>query len=176
MLINLFGTTAPLLLFCGLVISGWHMRLVALLLLFVNAMAYRTDTAVAQSAPASEKGKDTMSNQLIIRVGQRTFTATLLTNTTATAFKAHLPLTLSMQELNGNEKYGELSPALPTHAANPDTIQAGDLMLYGSTTLVLFYETFRTTYSYTKIGHVDNPSGLAAALGTGNVTVSFSSN
>jgi hypothetical protein len=114
-----------------------------------------------------------MSSPLFVRVGQRTFTATLLNNATATAFKARLPLTLSMRELNGNEKYGELTSGLPTNATNPSTIQSGDLMLYGSGTVVLFYESFRTSYSYTRIGRINNPAGLTVALGTGNVTVSF---
>jgi hypothetical protein len=117
--------------------------------------------------------KDSKNGPLVIRVGQRTFTATLLDNPTAKAFKARLPLTLSMKELNDNEKYGELTPGLPTNASNPVTIQPGDLMLYGSSTLVVFYESFRTSYSYTRLGRIDNPAGLATALGAGNVTVSF---
>jgi hypothetical protein len=47
-------------------------------------------------------------------------------------------------------------------------------MLYGSNTFVLFYESFSTSYSYTKLGKINNASGLAAALGTGNVSVSIS--
>ncbi|WP_245326282.1 cyclophilin-like fold protein [Hymenobacter wooponensis] len=114
-----------------------------------------------------------MSTRLRIRIGSETFTATLLDNPTVTAFRARLPLTVTMVELNGNEKYYELPQSLPTNAANPGTIQAGDLLLYGSNTLVLFYETFTTSYRYTRLGRIDNPTGLAAALGRGNVAVTF---
>lgn len=78
-----------------------------------------------------------------------------------------------MVELNGNEKYVDLPGSLPTSAAKPGTIQAGDLMLYGSSTLVLFYKTFSTSYSYTKLGRIDDVSGLVTALGTGNVRIAF---
>lgn len=115
-----------------------------------------------------------MSNQLTITVGTASFTATFADNATAAAFKSRLPLTLNMSELNGNEKYFYLPESLPAAASNPGTIQTGDLMLYGSDCLVLFYETFRTSYSYTQIGRIDTPSGLAAALGRGSVSVTFS--
>ncbi|MDR3766586.1 MAG: cyclophilin-like fold protein [Butyricicoccus sp.] len=82
-----------------------------------------------------------------------------------------LPLTLDMQELNGNEKYATLPQALPTDATQPGQIHTGDLMLYGSDCLVLFYEDFPTSYSYTPLGKIDDPQGLAQALGTGNVEV-----
>ena len=78
-----------------------------------------------------------------------------------------------MTELNGNEKYFRLSKNLPTDESNPGTINSGDLMLYGSNTLVLFYESFRTSYSYTKLGRITNANGLTDALGNGNVTVTI---
>jgi hypothetical protein len=124
----------------------------------------------------NENGNNTSNakgSQMRIKIGTSTFTTTLYDNATASAFKARLPFTLAMKELNGNEKFAELPNSLPANASNPGTIQTGDLMLYGSNTLVLFYETFRTSYSYTKIGRVDNPSGLATVLGAGNITVSF---
>ena len=123
----------------------------------------------------NNSNKDTMSNQLAgdpaaggpvsIKIGSRTFTATLLNNATVTAFKARLPMTVAMSELNGNEKLYNFPTGLPTNASNPGTIQTGDLMLYGSTTLVLFYKSFPTPYSYTRLGRIDNPSELAAARG-----------
>lgn len=106
-------------------------------------------------------------------VGDKVFLATLADNATAQAFKELLPLTLDMTELNGNEKYNYLSTTLPRDASNPGTIHAGDIMLYGNSCVVLFYETFNTSYSYTRIGAIDDPTGLAAALGTGDVTVRF---
>lgn len=114
---------------------------------------------------------DTM--KLKIKIGTNVFTATCYGNATAKAFKKMLPMTINMTELNGDEKYYDLPERLPTNASNPGTIQNGDLMLFGSRTLVLFYKTFSPSYSYTKLGRVDNPSGLAAALGSGNATVTF---
>ena len=108
-----------------------------------------------------------------IIVGSKTFTATLADSETGEAFAALLPLSVTMNELNGNEKYNYLSSSLPTDAYRPGTIHAGDLMLYGNNCVVLFYETFNSSYSYTRLGAIDNPSGLAAALGSGDVSVRF---
>ena len=108
-----------------------------------------------------------------LKIGNSKFNATLYENATVTAFKSMLPLTVNMVELNGNEKYVDLPRNLPTSVANPGTIQNGDLMLYGSSTLVLFYKTFSTSYSYTKMGRIDDVTGLVAALGTGNLSVTF---
>lgn len=110
---------------------------------------------------------------LNMTIGNSTFTVTLADNATAQAFAALLPLHLNMSELNGNEKYVYFDQSLPAQASSPGTIQTGDLMLYGSSCIVLFYESFSTSYRYTRIGRVDNPAGLAAAVGSGSVTVSF---
>lgn len=118
---------------------------------------------------------DALKDTLKITVGKKVFTATLFDNATATALKAMLPLTIAMTELNGNEKYFRFSSNLPIDASSPGTINSGDLMLWGSNTLVLFYETFSTSYSYTNVGRIDDATGLAAALGVGNVTVKIES-
>jgi len=120
--------------------------------------------------------KDTtviITSKIKIMVNSQTFTATLFDNNSAKSFKEMLPMTINMVEFNGNEKYYNLPKNLPTNASNPGTIQNGDLMLYGSSTLVLFYKTFSTSYSYTKLGHIDDPAGLSEALSDGNVSVTF---
>jgi len=115
-----------------------------------------------------------MANSKIkIKVNSQIFTATLLDNKSVKAFKEMLPLTMKMTELNGNEKYFDLPNSLPTNSYNPQTIKTGDLMLYGSKTFVLFYKTFSTPYSYTKLGSLDEVTDLTNALGSGNVTVTF---
>mgnify|MGYP006387898847 FL=1 len=115
-----------------------------------------------------------MANSKIkIKVNSHIFTATLLDNKSVKAFKEMLPLTMQMTELNGNEKYFDLPNSLPTNSYNPETIKNGDLMLYGSKTFVLFYKTFSTPYSYSKLGSLDDVTGLTTALGSGNITVTF---
>ena len=108
-----------------------------------------------------------------ITASAQTFTATLLDNNSAKAFKQMLPLTIKMIELNENEKYCDLQNSLPTNPSNPKTITNGDLMLYGSETLVLFYKTFSTSYSYTKLGQIDDATGLSSALGSRDTIVTF---
>ena len=106
-------------------------------------------------------------------IGNKTFTVKLEDNDTARAVKAQLPLDLLMTELNGNEKYYYYSE-LPSDARHVGTVRAGDIMLYGGNTLVIFYKTFDTDYSYTRVGSVENPEGLAKALGPGDVSVTWS--
>lgn len=120
-----------------------------------------------------ENNEPITSGNMNIRIGNQRFTATLANNKTATAFKALLPMNITMNELNGNEKYCNLSTSLPTDARRPGTIQAGDLMLYGSGCIVLFYKTFSSSYSYTRIGRIDNPEKLSEAAGTGDIQVVF---
>ena len=121
----------------------------------------------------TENNTPLANGKMNVKVGSKTFTATLLDNNSAKAFKEMLPLTITMTELNSNEKYYDLPNSLPTNSSNPGTIKNGDLMLYGSKTLVLFYKTFSTSYSYTKLGTIDDVTGLTTALGSGNVTVIF---
>jgi hypothetical protein len=142
--------------------------LFALLVLCGGQSGWPGITAAAQ-APASSR-----ELQMWMTVGERRFAITLADNAAARAFVAQLPLTLEMSELNGNEKHADLPKALPANASRPGTIRNGDLMLYGKETLVVFYSTFNSSYSYTRLGRVDDPSSLAQALGARGIRVMFS--
>lgn len=132
-----------------------------------------TGPSTTEDENSEENHESETSQTMRIEIGNQTFTATLADNETAVAFLALLPMTVTMNDLNGNEKYCNLASDLPTASYRPGTIRSGDIMLYGSDCVVLFYETFSSAYSYTRIGQVDDPTGLAAAVGTGRVTVTF---
>lgn len=109
-----------------------------------------------------------------LEVNGRTFTVALEEGPAAETLADMLPMTFSMNELNGNEKYRNLGASLPTDEIRPGRINAGDIMLFGDDCLVVFYRSFDSGYRYTPVGRVTDPSGLAEALGRGNPTVSLS--
>jgi hypothetical protein len=126
------------------------------------------------AADAGAASVEPEKSRMLMIVGERRFAITLTDNASARAFATQLPLTLDMSELNGNEKHADLPESLPANASRPGTIRNGDLMLYGTNTLVVFYLTFSSSYSYTRIGRVDDSAGLAQALGRHGVRVTFS--
>jgi hypothetical protein len=109
-------------------------------------------------------------------IGKDRFVITLVDTQAARAFALMLPLSISMADLNRNEKHAELPKSLPVSATLPRSIQNGDVMLYGRRTLVVFYKTLSSSYPYTRLGRVDDPAGLALALGIGSVQIEFSKN
>ena len=125
--------------------------------------------AAAGTARADTPGE----RRIWMAVGERRFAVTLADNEAARAFVSQLPLSLDMPDLNGNEKHVKLPKALPTDATRPGTIRNGDLMLWGADTLVVFYLTFDSPYSYTRLGRIEGAAALPQVLGRGQVRVTF---
>lgn len=125
----------------------------------------------------SDKKTDTQGNTIpvTLTVNGQTFRAVFYNNKTADALLKKMPVTLNMKELNGNEKYHYFDTEFPTNEKSPGKISAGDIMLYGSDCLVTFYKSFSTSYQYTSVGKIEDASGFAKAVGSGNVTITFSS-
>lgn len=132
-----------------------------------------TFTSYADTSPPTFK-VSTMTVKMNIN-GQQ-FYVRLHDNPAAKAFVNALPLHLGMDELNGNEKFADLPHALPSSPVRPGSIQAGDLMLYGKQTLVLFYTSFESSYRYTPIGKVINPESLSAVMDKSKVWVELDNN
>lgn len=104
---------------------------------------------------------------MTVIINEKEYIINLEDNETVDDFIKILPKEFDMEELNGNEKYIYLDSKLPTNEIKPKKIEAGDIMLYGDNCLVIFYKTFDTPYSYTKIGHIDN----LPDLGTDNISI-----
>lgn len=117
--------------------------------------------------------EDNTVEKIQIIINGEIFSATMENNEAANDFISMLPMTLDMQELNRNEKYCYLSNSLPTNTFLPDKINEGDLMLYGSDCIVLFYDNFSTSYRYTPLGKIDNPKGLKDIISKGNIEITF---
>ena len=108
-------------------------------------------------------------DKVYININNKKLGIDLENNSTTSALIKLLPLELSMNDLNGNEKYVYLNESLPTNTYSPKHIEAGDVMLFGDNCLVIFYESFDTSYSYSKIGHINN----LPSLDDGNISISI---
>ncbi|WP_208796379.1 cyclophilin-like fold protein [Exiguobacterium acetylicum] len=129
-----------------------------------------TDTKES-SRPSDLEQKELKS--VLLQIDETTVPIRFADNETAMALQKRLPLTMQMKELNGNEKYHYVPFSLPTNPKYVGTVQAGDLMLYGSDCLVLFYESFQTDIQYTRIGWVE-PNRLSELLSADTVRVQMS--
>lgn len=135
------------------------------------------DTEANREETQEQEVEDTVqsnTDQMTIEVNGQQFHVILYENETTETLLDRLPMTLNMDEMNGNEKYYFMDESLPTAAESMGTIQNGDVMLYGSDCLVLFFQTFDTSYSYTRIGHIEDAERFSDALTNGTVEVTFS--
>lgn len=137
----------------------------------VEPEEHTDETELSDTVQSSNVTDKDAEMRISLTIGDASFTVQLEDNETSAAFVERLPMTITMDEMHGNEKYFYLDASFPTASAVPDRIEAGDVMLYGSDCLVVFYESFSTTYSYTPIGHITDTSGLKDALGSGSVSV-----
>lgn len=140
---------------------------------YLNIEDEPIDDTPETSSTEPEEDEDDSMIKLTITAKNRTFIIKLYDNETTKALIKQLPMTIDMGELNGNEKYYYLPNTLPTESVRPGQINTGDFMLYGNDCLVLFYESFSSSYSYTKLGYIEDVTGLKSALGSGSVELTI---
>lgn len=136
-----------------------------------NSDKQETAANIPETFSSGQETRDDAS--VTLTIGDKVYVARFHDNAAAEALMEQMPMELDMEELHGNEKYHYLPDSLPTDTESIGSIRAGDIMLFGSDCLVLFYEDFQTTFSYTRIGHLEDPADLADTLGSGSVKVSF---
>ena len=125
----------------------------------------------AESQQVEEENSEMQMN---VQVGGSTFTATLEENEAVDALVDMMeqgPVTIQMSDYSGFEKVGPLGTSLPT-SNQQTTTQAGDIVLYQGNQIVMFYGS--NSWSYTRLGHIDDLTGWEEAVGSGDVTVTFS--
>lgn len=108
------------------------------------------------------------------QVDGRTFTVTPETNKAAEALTEMMreaPMVIQMNDYSGFEKVGSLGLSLPV-SNSQITTQAGDIVLYQGNQIVIFYGS--NSWAYTRLGRIDDLTGWEEALGSGDVTVTFS--
>ena len=108
----------------------------------------------------NEVEEDSMIKVIKFIITDKNYSLILEDNETTRKLLENLPMNVEMNELNGNEKYVYMDVEYPTNSINPKHINKGDVMLYGNNCLVIFYKSFDTSYSYTRIGHIENLEDL----------------
>lgn len=131
------------------------------------------EPSTEETAGSKEETGGTQMQELVIEIDGQRFPASLYDNETTQALMERFPMTLDMEELHGNEKFYYLDEGLPANSENVGSILTGDIMLFGSDCLVLFYDDFATSYSYTRIGHIEDEEAFVNALSGGTVEVTF---
>ena len=133
----------------------------------------QTEPPVSQTDDYSDSEENTVE-KITLQIGESSFTATLESNDAVDTFVDMLreePVVIQMSDYSGFEKVGSLGTNLPT-SNSQTTTSAGDIVLYNGNQIVIFYGS--NTWSYTRLGKIDDLSGWEDALGSGDVTVTFS--
>ena len=128
-----------------------------------------TDPNLTPETNQSIDNQEITMDKIYININGKKHELNLEKNSTTSALLKLLPLDIVVSDLNGNEKYAYLDSPLPTNVYSPKHIEAGDVMLFGDNCLVIFYESFDTSYSYSKIGYINN----LPSLDDGNISISI---
>lgn len=139
------------------ILNNYRMRFIlTFMLFFINCNAFG----------------DNMQN-IIITIENKKYEAILYDNSTTKELIKKFPITITMSDLNRNEKYYNFSKSFSTSSENVANINKGDIMLFGDNCLVIFYKSFSTRYRYTKLGYIKNLEDLENSLGKGDISITF---
>ena len=121
----------------------------------------------------NEKEGERTEMKMNVQIGDYTFTATLEDNKAVEELVDMMkegPVTIAMDDYSGFEKVGSLGRSLTT-SNSQTTTDAGDIVLYNGNNIVMFYGS--NSWSYTRIGKIDDLTDWNKALGSGSITAVF---
>lgn len=123
--------------------------------------------------PVEEEVKEKMLKMMI---GDTEVSVDWENNDSVEALKglcAEEPLVIHMSMYGGFEQVGSIGTRLPSDDEQTST-SAGDIVLYSSNQIVVFYGS--NSWAYTRLGHISdqNAAGMTDLLGNGNVTITIS--
>ena len=154
--------------------KGLSLAFIVMMSLVVLLTGCGSSGQEAEAAENRQVEEENSKMQMKVQVGGSTFTAALEENEAVDALVEMMeqgPVTIQMSDYSGFEKVGPLGTSIP--ASNQQTTtQAGDIVLYQGNQIVMFYGS--NSWSYTRLGHIDDLTVWEEALGSGDVTVTFS--
>ena len=108
---------------------------------FLLALALATTLGQAALGADKTTSKNGDRMNITVKIGDRSMTATLNKSKTAQDFVSLLPLTLTMNDLFGREKFANLPRAVSTESARTHTYEVGDLAYWSpGSDLAIFYK------------------------------------
>ena len=127
----------------------------------------KTDNTVAE---------EVQKTMLQMKIGETKVSVSWEDNDSVAALKElckDAPLTIQMSMYGGFEQVGSIGTRLPSNDAQTTT-SAGDIVLYSSNQVVVFYGS--NSWAYTRLGHItdQDAAGMASLLSNGNVTITIS--
>ena len=132
-----------------------------------------TDQPDAEQPENESEQEEQEEMKMNVQIGNYNFTATLENNTAVEELVAMMkegPVTIQMDDYSGFEKVGALGRSLTT-SNSQTTTHAGDIVLYNGNNIVMFYGS--NSWSYTRIGKIDDLTDWENALGSGSITAVF---
>ena len=158
-------------------------KVFSLLFLLLSTSVLMAGCGSRESSASSQEAENTKSEwveeengemKMNVNVNGQDFTATLEQNSAVSTLVQMMengPVTLQLSDYAGFEKVGPLGQSLPA-SNSQTTTQSGDIVLYQGNQIVMFYGS--NSWSYTRIGRIDDLTGWEEALGSGDVTVTLS--
>lgn len=147
--------------------------LMVVALIGITACFNKNDPSSIGDSSVSTEGDTQMGVSVTLTIKNEEFALNLEENEATRALVEKLrerPLAISFDDYGGFEKVGSLGFSLPRNDSSMTTYP-GDVVLYNGNNIVIFYGS--NSWSYTKLGHIDDVDRLTNALSGDNVNISF---